>query len=215
MFWKKNKTSESNNSNSEKNSVEKDDSTELTKVLSPVSKVKEFTSKFHSELESINKCAMSNLTDWHAYLNELIIAQVSNVQREAAKASGLPLPKVAFPSEYRAVLELLKTNTKPELHKLQQEVKDDFDADDLLDEFVRRKFSSLIDDELGKYLEKSKPSVSVSDIFANASTSMNKYSVQEKDAGDKSYSIKCKTCGAARLEEDQYDSCFYCGSPLF
>lgn len=158
---------------------------------------------------------MSNLTDWHAFLNELNINQVTSAQREAAKSTGLPIPKVAFPSEYRAVLELLKANTNPELKLLQEKVKDDFDADDLLDEFVRRKYDSLIDDELGKYLEKSKPSVSVTDIFANASTSMNKYSVQEKDTGDKSYSLKCKTCGAARLEEDQYDNCFYCGSPLF
>ena len=71
----------------------------------------------------------------------------------------------------------------------------------------------MVKKELTKYLDLNKPSTSVADIFANASTSINRFS--PKKVGDKSYSIKCKTCGAARLEENQNDKCFYCGTPLF
>lgn len=209
MFWKAKKSLP-------KNEKAQDDSSELlSKKISPSETVNVFVEEFKTSLTKINELAKSNITDWHAYLKELDIATITIAQREKAKSSGLALPEIAFPAEYRNVLKRLKQDYKQQLKQLQKEVEDDFDADDLLDEFVRRIYSSLIQDELGRYLNSTKPAVSISDIFANASPSINKYSVKKEDMGDKSYSIKCKTCGAARLEEDQYDDCFYCGTPLF
>ncbi len=176
-------------------------------------KVRDFINLFTQELDEINIVANSNLERWHSFIEELGINPVTIERRNHAELTGLPIPKVAFPSEYRAVLYQLEYRTKRQVKVLQTEVEDDFDADDVLDEFVRRKLNSLTKNELKKYLNASKPAVSVLDIFANASTSLNKYSV--KETGDKSYSIKCNSCGASRLEEDQYDECFYCGTPLF
>lgn len=59
--------------------------------------------------------------------------------------------------------------------------------------------------------EKKKPSLK--DIFANAAKSTNKWSKDLK--GAKAIMIRCKNCGVARDQINQYDKCAYCDSELF
>ena len=64
-----------------------------------------------------------------------------------------------------------------------------------------------------QYYQKIKPFGGLSDIFKNASSGTAKYSQGLKS--EKQLTIKCKSCGAPRLEEMQYDTCLFCGSKLF
>jgi len=151
----------------------------------------------------------------HDYLNRLKINPIGEEERAQAKRKGLDIPAIAFPFEYRAALVVFKKRIKEIVVVLKHDIEiiDNRIAQSELEDFTDKYLKKLIKKELKKYINLSKPKVSVSDIFANASTSINKFA--PKEVGDKSYSIKCKTCGAARLEEDQYDDCFYCGTPLF
>jgi rRNA maturation endonuclease Nob1 len=51
------------------------------------------------------------------------------------------------------------------------------------------------------------------DIFKNAKTSTKNYSEGIGEA--RKSAIRCKNCGAPRLQEMQYDDCLFCGSELF
>ncbi|TPN86316.1 zinc ribbon domain-containing protein [Aquimarina algicola] len=178
-------------------------------------KVIQLKTKFHEEIDYIRSVAQTTVANWHEYLKTVEVTPVGETQRKQAQDTGLPVPKIAFPSEYRAVLVILDIKMQHLVDDLANEMRK-ANANktlDLLEEFVSEYLDRMIVDELKRYLDASKPKISVSDIFANASTSLNKYST--KEVGDKSYSIKCSSCGAARLEEDQYDECFYCGTPLF
>lgn len=70
-----------------------------------------------------------------------------------------------------------------------------------------------MDKKVLEYYQKIKPFSGLGDIFANASTGTAKYS--EGLQKEKHNTIKCKNCGAPRLEEMQYDNCMFCGSVLF
>ena len=70
-----------------------------------------------------------------------------------------------------------------------------------------------MDSKVLEYYQKIKPFTGLGDIFANASTGTAKYS--QGLQGEKTKTIKCKNCGAPRLEEMQYDNCMFCGSALF
>ena len=63
------------------------------------------------------------------------------------------------------------------------------------------------------YYQKIKPFSGMSDIFKNATGTINKYSTGLK--GEKQYTIRCKNCAAPRLDTMQYDACLFCGSKLF
>lgn len=62
-------------------------------------------------------------------------------------------------------------------------------------------------------MEPEKKKSTLKDIFANAAKSANKYSDGLKDA--KAIMIRCKNCGAAREQTNQYSKCAYCFSELF
>jgi ribosomal protein L37E len=73
--------------------------------------------------------------------------------------------------------------------------------------------SFAMDSKILEYYQKIKPFSGLGDIFANASTGTAKYSQGLQK--EKHNTIKCKNCGAPRLEEMQYDNCLFCGSELF
>ena len=178
-------------------------------------KIVDLKEQFHEELDTLRLVAQSDIPSWHDYLKTIAVTPIGDIQRDEAKAKGIDIPKVAFPSEYRAALVIFKKKIRDIVVALKSKilaVEDDIAENDLED-FTDKYLKKLVKKELKRYIEKNKPNVSVANIFANASTSINKFS--PKEVGDKSYSIKCKTCGAVRLEEDQYDDCFYCGTPLF
>jgi len=196
MFW-----------NSKKDSEEKN--------INYSQKIIDLKEHFIEELKTLKTKARSDIETWNAYIQKIGVEPIGIEQRNQAKVEGFKIPGIAFPSEYRAALVVLKKTTKATVASLGDEIKaaKKIIEEDELEDFVDHYLQKMVKKELTKYLDLNKPSTSVADIFANASTSINKFS--PKKVGDKSYSIKCKTCGAARLEENQNDKCFYCGTPLF
>lgn len=178
-------------------------------------KIIDLKEQYIDGLQTIKSVAQSDIESWKNYLNEVGVTPVGEGIRSQAKDKGLNIPTIAFPSEYRAVLVIFKEKAKTTVKGLKEEIEaaQKEIAKHELEDFTDKYLNKIVKKELKRYLELAKPKVSVADIFANASTSLNKFS--PKEVGDKSYSIKCKTCGAARLEEDQYEECFYCGTPLF
>ncbi|MDO5977332.1 hypothetical protein [Flavivirga spongiicola] len=175
--------------------------------------LKEFIDQFNAKLKEINDTARSSHTKWRILLEQEGIEPSSEKDKQNARQSKQFNLAVAFPAEYRKVLQQLQKNTQSELESLQNRPTESSEASKLLDSFNRFTLSDLVTIELQRYLGDIKPKVSMADVFANAAGSLNKYSAG--DSGDKSYSVKCKTCGAARSEEEQYGDCFYCGTPLF
>ena len=70
-----------------------------------------------------------------------------------------------------------------------------------------------VEAELMRYQNKIKPFGGFNNIFKNAVSSTKNYSEGIGEARKTAH--RCKSCGAPRLEEMQYDSCLFCGSELF
>ena len=178
-------------------------------------KIRDVKEQLFQELKEIKSISQSTIGDWHQYIETIGVIPIGEQQRIAAKDRGLSVPEIAFPSEYRAALVILKNKVKYTTSILENQIREANNdmALDELEDFTKKHLKKIVKRELKKYLELHKPKISVGDIFANAAKSHNKYAPQK--VGDTSYSIKCKTCGAARLEEEQYGDCLYCGTPLF
>jgi hypothetical protein len=86
------------------------------------------------------------------------------------------------------------------------------DADWYWSDFNDR-LRDFIKEETDKYISQVKQKVGVSDIFANAFSGMNQFSQGLTESG--TITKKCDSCGAPRLDTDQYDDCYFCGAPLF
>ena len=134
---------------------------------------------------------------WYKLLEHYGAEPLSLKEKEQLMNSEMKIVKGAYPVELRRVYEkiiagyLLKND--PQLN----DVLNDFDTE------VKVK----------EYYQKIKPFSGMNDIFSNASVSLNKYS--EGMQKEKHHTIKCKNCGAPRLETEQYDNCLFCGSKLF
>jgi len=152
---------------------------------------KAFQSAFHSERGGDDK--------WRAVMESYGVLPLSPKDRESLLNSEMKIARGAFPIELRRVYEqifgkyaaLSGGNTE-----LQNALK-----------------SFSMENRVIEYYQKIKPFSGLGDIFKNASSSQTKYSQGLQAA--KQLTIKCKSCGAPRLEEMQYDNCLFCGSPLF
>jgi len=152
---------------------------------------KAFQSAFHSERGGDDK--------WRAVMESYGVLPLSPKDRESLLNSEMKIARGAFPIELRRVYEqifgkyaaLSGGNTE-----LQNALK-----------------SFSMENRVIEYYQKIKPFSGLGDIFKNASSSQTKYSQGLRAA--KQLTIKCKSCGAPRLEEMQYDNCLFCGSPLF
>ncbi|MEO6694208.1 MAG: TFIIB-type zinc ribbon-containing protein [Ignavibacteria bacterium] len=134
---------------------------------------------------------------WNQFLSLYGIEAISSQDKQSLLNSEMKIAKGAFPIELRRIYEKIfeKYSTKgdPQLN-------------DALNNFD-------MESKIKDYYQKIKPFSGMSDIFGNASSSLHKYSAGMKK--EKHSTMKCKNCGAPRLEEMQYDVCLFCGSKLF
>ena len=136
---------------------------------------------------------------WRTVMQNYGAEPVSQKDRETLLNSEMKIVRGAFPIELRRVYEQIfgkyvaVSGGKAELQS------------------ALKSFS--MENKVIEYYHKIKPFSGLGDIFKNASTGTAKYSQGLQDA--KHLTIKCKSCGAPRLEEMQYDKCMFCGSELF
>ncbi len=163
------------------------ENTNITGFNSEIEKA--FQTAWHSEKGGDEK--------WRAFLISYGADPLSPQEREQLMNSEIKIARGAFPVELRRVYEKI-------IEKHFQ--KNDPELNEVL---------KIFDTELRvkEYYQKIKPFSGMSDIFSNASSSLNKYSEGMQKA--KHHTVKCRNCGAPRLEEMQYDSCLFCGSMLF
>ncbi|MBZ0202286.1 MAG: hypothetical protein IT281_05370 [Ignavibacteria bacterium] len=126
---------------------------------------------------------------WSSVMQTYGAEPLPEVDKETLLNSEMKITRGAFPIELRRVMEKIAA-------------KHPNDAKDF-----------AMDSKVFEYYQKIKPFSGLGDIFANASTGTAKYSQGLKK--EKHSTMKCKNCGAPRLEEMQYDNCMFCGSALF
>ena len=177
-------------------------------------KIQYLSQELEAGILELDTKAFSSIEEWEEYLQILELEPVTEEQKEQAKKRGIPLPKIAFPSEYYSALIVVLRKINIQRENIIEDSKKEEIFEEISDEIesLRYQIATYYEDKLSEYLKKSKPKLSVSGIFGNASKSLNNNTVAMKEST--LYSIKCDVCGAARLEEDQCDECFYCGSPF-
>jgi hypothetical protein len=159
------------------------------------------SSGFNAEIEKAFQTAWHSEKggddNWTGFLNSYSVNPLSSEEKEYLLNSEMKIAKGAFPIELRRVYEKII-----EKYSVSQ------------DEQLRNAIGNFdMDSRVKEYYQKIKPFTGLGDIFKNASTGTAKYSEGLQKA--KQLTIKCKNCGAPRLEEMQYDNCLFCGSKLF
>ncbi len=157
--------------------------------------------EFNSEIEKAFQTAWHSEKgggdNWNKLLNDYGADSLTHQEKEQLLNSEMKIARGAFPIELRRVYQKI---TDKHLQK------NDAELNEVLKSFD-------IEAKVKEYYQKIKPFSGMSDIFSNASTSLKKYSEGMKK--EKHHTIKCRSCGAPRLEEMQYDNCLFCGSKLF
>ena len=160
-------------------------------------------SDFNSEIEQAFRSAWHSEKggdeNWNRLLETYAVAPLSSGEKEMLLNSEMKISRGAFPIELRRVYEKIIDKHRAEASSSQK-------LTDALNSFS-------MESKVLEYYQKIKPFSGMSDIFKNAQTGTAKYSTGMQTA--KHHTIKCKNCGAPRLEEMQYDSCLFCGSKLF
>lgn len=174
-------------------------------------RMEQYIAEFHVQLSNLQKKGLHNQDEWQTVLSTYKVPALTALEKETIEKSGIPLSKSAYPVEFNRVLSCFIQIARQETEELLLEFNNG-ESVALLNHF-KDELSSIKQSTLLTYIERAKPKMNVSAIFQNAAPSLNQYS--KYATTDKVESIKCKTCGAARLETDQYDVCFYCGTPLF
>ncbi|HMR41611.1 MAG TPA: hypothetical protein PKA90_14405 [Ignavibacteria bacterium] len=135
--------------------------------------------------------------DWDSFMLTYGVSPLPDSDRQLLLNSEIKITRGAFPSELRSVFEkIIEKYSGSSDTKVQAEL-NTFNTGEKVMEYYR----------------KIKPFSGMSDIFSNASATLNKYSEGMQKA--KHHTMKCKSCGSPRLEEMQYDSCLFCGNKLF
>jgi hypothetical protein len=154
---------------------------------------------FNSEIEQAFRTAWHSDKGGDAGWNDLLksygLQTLSDEDKKMLLDSDMKIARGAFPIELRRVYE--KVIQK---YSAAQPVPDSI-----------RNFD--MDAKVKEYYQKIKPFSGMGDIFKNATGTSGKYSTGLQK--EKQYTIRCKNCGAPRLEEMQYDDCLFCGSKLF
>lgn len=165
--------------------------------MSDNSGINEFNSEIEIAFQTAWHSAKGGDEKWDSYLRSIEAVPLSKEEKEMLLNSEMKIAKGAYPVELRRVYEKII-----EKHL----AKNDPQSFSLIKSFD-------IESKIREYYQKIKPFTGMNDIFSNASVTMNKYSEGLKN--EKHHTIKCKNCGAPRLEENQYDNCLFCGSKLF
>ncbi len=149
---------------------------------------------------------------WFEILNTYQVQPASLTQKNYYYASGIPVIKGALPTELKKVYEVLRFQVVSIFMEKTGHIELEDEAKEQWENFNDR-LRSFIKDDIDDYISKIKQKVGVGDIFANAFMSMNQFSHGLKESGTQTK--KCENCGAPRLDTDQYDDCYFCGTPLF
>ncbi|MGA2667954.1 MAG: hypothetical protein ABSF32_03450 [Ignavibacteria bacterium] len=160
-------------------------------------------SDFNSEIDIAFRTAWHSEKggneNWNNLLNSYGLSPLPQNDKQLLLNSEMKITRGAFPIELRRVYEKII-----EKHKMNA-------ASSTLLSQTLSNFD--IDSKVLEYYQKIKPFAGLGDIFRNASTGTQKYSSGLQK--EKQQTIKCRNCGAPRLEEMQYDTCLFCGSKLF
>ncbi len=137
--------------------------------------------------------------NWSKLLNSYGAKALSTEEKGYLSESSMKIATGAYPIELRRVYECIVDKYRPAASSSPK-------LSEALNNFN-------LDTRVKEYYQKIKPFSGLGDIFKNAATGTAKYS--EGLQKEKQSTMKCKNCGAPRLEEMQYDSCLFCGSKLF
>lgn len=156
---------------------------------------------FNREIDAVSGAAFQSAKggdeNWNKILNSYGVAPLGDDIKTVLLNSEMKISRGAFPIELRKVYEKIL-------------IKHSSSGNPALDEAIR---NFDIDAKIKSYYQKIKPFGGMNDIFKNASATITKYSQGMQK--EKHSTMKCKNCGAPRLEEMQYDNCLFCGSILF
>lgn len=165
------------------------------------------------ELKSIAlSCPKGGDENWYNLLKKYEIEPASEKQKQTYYSSGMPVTKGALPTELRKVFKTIRYETIKNFRQKFENVDLSVEAEMYWDDFADR-LRDFIENEINAYIGKIKQEVTVSNIFANAFSGMNKFSGGLTESGLNTK--KCTSCGSPRLDEDQYGECYFCGTPLF
>ena len=161
--------------------------------------VKNFQAEVDQVFSAAIKSAKGGDENWNALLRSYSIMPLTDQQKEALLKSEMKIAGGAFPIEVRWVLQAI-------VMKHVSLAEQNADVQNLL-------LGYNMDAEVMKYYTRIKPFNGMADIFKNAKTTTKNYSEGIGEA--RKSAIRCKNCGAPRLEEMKYDNCMFCGSELF
>ncbi len=165
----------------------------------------EISREFQTEVDHVFSVAIKSAKggdeNWNNLLSKYSIMPLTDKEKEALLNSEMKIAGGAFPIEVRRVLHAI----------LQKHIGLASQNETLLS-FLQA-YSVNMDKEVMKYYTRIKPFGGMSDIFKNAKTTTKNYSEGIGEA--KKSAIRCKNCGAPRLEIHQDDECLFCGSELF
>ena len=161
--------------------------------------ISDFNSEIDIAYRSAWQAAKGGDEIWYKILNNYGAKPLTDEEKGYLSNSSMKIATGAYPIELRRVYDCIITKYKANASSSQAltQALNNFD----------------METKIKEYYQKIKPFSGLSDIFKNAQTGTAKYSSGLQK--EKQLTIKCKNCGAPRLEEMQYDSCLFCGSKLF
>ncbi len=165
---------------------------------------KEFTDKIDSAWQSAYHSEKGGGADWKNIMDKYEADSLTPEEKAKISSGEMKITKGAYPIELRRVYEKIISANKTKLAALSGEEKEDLNT-------VLNSFNT--DKKVLEYYSKIKPFSGIGDIFKNSAIGTEKYSSGLK--AEKQFTIKCKNCGAPRLEEEQNNECAFCGSKLF
>jgi hypothetical protein len=161
--------------------------------------VKDFNTEIDSAFSAAFLSEKGGGQKWDMVLASYGVEPLSKEKKDMLLNSQMKIARGAFPIELRGVYEKI-------IGKYTAASGGDQKLLGVLNNFK-------IEDKVIEYYQKIKPFGGLNDIFKNATSGSAKYSQGLQK--EKQLTIKCKSCGAPRLEEMQYDNCLFCGSKLF
>ncbi|MCC6865577.1 MAG: hypothetical protein IT280_05395 [Ignavibacteria bacterium] len=148
----------------------------------------EFNKEIDAAFQSAWHADKGGDAKWGAIMQQYGAEPLSDGLKKELLNSEMKITRGAFPIELRRVMEKIMAKYPNDAQGFR------------------------MDEKVLEYYQKIKPFSGLGDIFANAVTGTQKYS--EGLQKEKTKTIKCKNCGAPRLEEMQYDKCMFCGGEL-
>jgi hypothetical protein len=161
--------------------------------------ISDFNSDIDTAFRTAWQAAKGGDENWYKLLNSYGAKPLTDEEKGYLTNSSMKIATGAFPIEVRRVYDCIiekhhaiASSSQPLMQAIN---------------------SFEMEAKVKEYYQKIKPFSGLGDIFKNAQTGTAKYSTGLQK--EKQSTMKCKNCGAPRLEEMQYDNCLFCGSKLF